>query len=240
MARRKLTGYQDLTIGIEGLCPGLDAQLLGLKQRESKTFRLFIPNDLPSELPSTARLTGLAGKQVVFRVKILVIKEKKFAPIDDAYATGRGYESLAGFKAAVKASLEEQGERVRQEGFKRQVADQLLVPYSFSPPLQLVQRWLGFLTNSFVQEQGLGGQAREVIQEALSKASKELAAQAIFCVSWYTQVGTSTTFLRSRRDARALLPRTRFCEKVLLTSSALALVFKSTVPWPCKKKKTRK
>ncbi len=177
----ELTRHQEVEIGQDSFCPelpGWDEQLIGLKTQETKTFRLF----LPVELPSASRLAALAGKQIEFHVAVLEIKEKKLAVVDEAFATTRGYDSLAEYKTTIKEGLARQLAKGTHEDFKRQAVEKVLEPYSFLPPMPLVQQWLVFLTRSFVQERGLEGQSQEVIKEALSKVSEQITAQAVFCV----------------------------------------------------------
>ncbi len=88
-----------VVIGQEGLIPGFEDHLVGLRVGESTTFSLAIPADDPN--------TELAGATVEFTVTLHELREKVLPPLDDAFAQAVGpYRDLAALRADIRARLE--------------------------------------------------------------------------------------------------------------------------------------
>jgi trigger factor len=77
---------------------------------------------------------------VEFQVKILEIKEKVVADLDDTFAQNLGgnFQTLADLRAAVREDIIKGKERERQAYLENQVADQLLTMHQFEVPPSLV------------------------------------------------------------------------------------------------------
>jgi trigger factor len=58
--------------------PGFSEQIVGMKTDEAKEFRLSLPENYPD--------SGLVGKEAVFKVKVLEVREEKLAQLNDDFA----------------------------------------------------------------------------------------------------------------------------------------------------------
>lgn len=88
-----------VVIGEEGLIPGFEDHLVGLRAGETTTFSLTIPADDPN--------TELAGATVEFTVTLRELREKVLPPLDDAFAQAVGpYPDLAALRADIRSRLE--------------------------------------------------------------------------------------------------------------------------------------
>ena len=94
-------GY-DLHIGSGSFIPGFEDGVVGMKIGETKDIKLTFPEDYQS--------TELAGKEVVFTVKVNSIKIETPATLDDAWVekyTNGKQKTVADFKESTRKEIEE-------------------------------------------------------------------------------------------------------------------------------------
>ncbi len=88
----------ELTEERPGLFSGMDAQIAGMKEGDSKTFTTTIPEDYTN--------TDLAGKEAHYEVTIKAVKEKNLPDIDDELAKEAGkYQTLDELRQAIREQL---------------------------------------------------------------------------------------------------------------------------------------
>ena len=112
------TGY-DLEIGSGSFIPGFEEQMVGMKKGEERDLNLTFPEDYGSE--------ELAGQDVVFHVKLNAIKQ--MPEVDDAWAketSGGEYETLAEYREATKADLEEQNRSFAETNLQNEAWNQVV------------------------------------------------------------------------------------------------------------------
>ncbi len=91
---------QTLEIGSGSFIPGFEEQMIGMNIGEEKALKVKFPEDYHAE--------DLKGKEAVFDVKVLSIKEKQVPALDDEFAKDVSeFDTLAEYKADIKAKLEE-------------------------------------------------------------------------------------------------------------------------------------
>lgn len=91
---------QTLEIGSGSFIPGFEEQMIGMNIGEEKALNVKFPEDYHAE--------DLKGKDAVFDVKVLSIKEKQVPALDDDFAKDVSeFDTFAEYKADVKAKLEE-------------------------------------------------------------------------------------------------------------------------------------
>lgn len=101
--------------GHEGNDPAINANLIGLKPGEEKTFRHDYPADHKGK--------KLAGKSIEYRLKVDSIKEKRLPELNDDFAKTLGeYESLA----AVKDKIRQEMQSAREQAGRRDLADDVV------------------------------------------------------------------------------------------------------------------
>ncbi|MDD6879484.1 MAG: trigger factor [bacterium] len=85
----------ELEIGSNTFIPGFEEQLIGMKPGEEKEINVTFPEEYPAE--------DLKGKEVIFKVKVNEIKEKKTRELDEEL-----FEDLAMEGVNSKETLEEE------------------------------------------------------------------------------------------------------------------------------------
>lgn len=98
-----------LEIGSNTFIPGFEEQVIGMKTGEEKDLNLTFPEDYMAE--------DLAGKEVVFKVKVQEIKVKKARELDEEFFEDLGMEGVDSkekleeeIKASIKANKEMEAE----------------------------------------------------------------------------------------------------------------------------------
>jgi trigger factor len=101
-----------LVLGSNTFIPGFEEKLIGMKKAEEKEFEVVFPKEYHAK--------NLAGKPVIFTVKVLLISEQKKPNIDDTLAQKvfGGKATLPEMKKEVEKTLREKAmneERKRRE-----------------------------------------------------------------------------------------------------------------------------
>ncbi len=93
----------ELEIGSNTFIPGFEDQVIGMKLEEEKDLNVTFPEDYFSK--------ELAGKPVVFKVKVHEIKKKELPKMDDEFAKDVSeFDTLAELKNSIKEKLQKQNE----------------------------------------------------------------------------------------------------------------------------------
>ena len=100
----------DLEIGSGSFVPGFEDQLIGMKAGEEKDIDITFPENYTPEL---------AGKPVVFHVKVNEVKHKEVPAIDDEFAKDVSeFDTLEELKADTRKQLTDDREAAAQRAFE--------------------------------------------------------------------------------------------------------------------------
>ena len=100
----------DLEIGSGSFVPGFEDQLVGMKAGEEKDIDITFPENYTPEL---------AGKPVVFHVKVNEVKHKEVPAIDDEFAKDVSeFDTLDELKADTRKQLTDDREAAAQRAFE--------------------------------------------------------------------------------------------------------------------------
>ena len=90
----------ELEIGSGNFIPGFEEQIIGMKNGEEKDINVTFPEEYHN--------ADLAGKAVVFKIKLHEIKRKELPKLDDDFAKDISeFDTFEEYKKSVKARLEE-------------------------------------------------------------------------------------------------------------------------------------
>ena len=107
-----------LEIGSGSFVPGFEDQLIGLKAGEEKELNITFPEDY---------VPDLAGKAVVFKVKVKEVKESQAPVVDDEFAKDVSeFETLDALKKDLGDKLLERRKGDAQTGFENAIVEQLV------------------------------------------------------------------------------------------------------------------
>ena len=87
----------DLELGSGSFVPGFEEQIIGMNIGDEKDIDITFPENYAPEL---------AGKAVVFKIKLNNLSVNELPELDDEFAKDNGFDTLDEYKADVKADLE--------------------------------------------------------------------------------------------------------------------------------------
>ena len=117
----KAEGYS-LELGSGSFVPGFEEQIVGMKVGEEKDINITFPEDY---------VENLAGKDVVFKVKLHDLTMAELPELDDEFAGDNGFDTLADYRANIREELEKKASEKAESEFRsevmRQAAENLTV-----------------------------------------------------------------------------------------------------------------
>jgi trigger factor len=122
-----------LELGSPANPPGFDAQLLGLRTGETKTFTTHFPEDYA--------VKEMANTDVEYTVTVKDIRRKVLPELDDEFAKDLGaFESLGALRDRVRADLQQESEEHARQHLRTDLLKQLSARVTFDLPPSLVER----------------------------------------------------------------------------------------------------
>lgn len=111
----KAEGY-DLELGSGAFVPGFEEQVVGMKIGEEKDVNITFPEDYVADL---------AGKAVVFKVKLNSLSAKELPELDDEFAKDVSeFDTLDEYKADIRAKQEKQQQEMADNKFRSDIIRQ--------------------------------------------------------------------------------------------------------------------
>ncbi len=121
-----------LELGSGTFIPGFEEQLIGAKAGEEKEVNVTFPDEYHSK--------ELAGKPVVFKVKIQDVKRKELPELDDDFAKDVSkFETLEELKQDIKNKLEQTAKAKAEQEFKNGVIKQAVENSTVDVPDVMVE-----------------------------------------------------------------------------------------------------
>lgn len=183
----KAEGYS-LKLGSNSFIPGFEDKLVGVKSEEERDLELTFPADYQAE--------ELAGKDVVFHVKVHEVKALELPAIDDEFAKDVSeFETLAELRKDLGDKLKKRREKTAEDAFKEALLEQAAGNMEADIPDDMVDYQAGKMVEDYerrVTSQGIPfdnylqmmGMTRQQLREqamegALRQVRTTLTLQAI-------------------------------------------------------------
>lgn len=177
----------DLEIGSGSFVPGFEDQIIGMKAGEEKDLDITFPENYTPEL---------AGKPVVFHVKVNEVKAKEVPAIDDEFAKDVSeFDTLKELKADLKKKMTNERKEAAQRAFEDALMTKVAEGIECEIPDDMVALQASKMVEGFKQQlasQGLpfeqylqmAGTTEEKFKEqamapALEQVKMDLAVEAI-------------------------------------------------------------
>lgn len=142
-------GYS-LELGSNTFIPGFEDGVIGMKVGEEKDLEITFPEDYSPDL---------AGKPVVFKVKVQEVKEPVKPELDDEFAKDVSeFETLADFRADLKKKITERREKQVNTEYERAITDQLIDNLEVDLPQAIVEQQTDRMMDDYkmrVESQGI-------------------------------------------------------------------------------------
>ena len=143
----------DLKLGSGSFVPGFEEQIVGMSAGEEKDIDITFPQDYHKDL---------AGRAVVFHVKVNKITETIVPEMDDEFAKDVSeFDTLEALKADIRAKALERAEKTAQTNFETACVDKAAENTTVDLPNALIERELDTQMERFAYQLQMGGYSME-------------------------------------------------------------------------------
>jgi len=173
---RGLTEKKNFWIQVtpDSFIPGFAPQLIGARAGDKRTVKVpFAPDFVTEEV---------AGKEGVYEVEVVEVKERILPPLDDAFAKTYGAEDLAKLRNGVRQDLQNELNLKQKREIRGQLVETLLGKVNFDLPESMVQQETRNVVYNIVSENQRRGISKEVIdqqKEAIYAAANNTAKERV-------------------------------------------------------------
>ena len=140
----------DLKLGSGSFVPGFEEQLVGTKAGDEKDLDITFPEDYHADL---------AGKAVVFKVKVHEVKEKEVPALDDEFAKDVSeFDTLKDLKADLKKKITEERQKAANQAFEDALMEQVAANITADIPDAMVENQARQFLDNFkmqIAQQGI-------------------------------------------------------------------------------------
>lgn len=168
----KDTAY-DLTLGSGYFVPGFEEQLVGAKAGDEKEVNITFPENYTEEL---------AGKDVVFKVKVNEVKESILPDLDDEFAKDVSeFDTLDEYKASLKTEISTRKKAAAENTFKENVMSKLIESMECDIPQGMIDERVDSTIENYnyrLQEQGMTFESYIQMLGMEIDAFREMAAKS--------------------------------------------------------------
>ena len=120
-----------LELGSHSFVPGCEEQVVGMKAGDEKDIDITFPEDYHADL---------AGKAVVFKVKVHEVKEKEVPALDDEFAKDVSeFDTLKDLKADLKKKIAEERQKDADRAFEDALMEQVAANITADVPDAMVE-----------------------------------------------------------------------------------------------------
>jgi len=159
-----------LELGSGSFIPGFEDQVVGLNIAEEK--------DIHVTFPENYHVNDLAGKPVVFKVKLHEIKRKNLPALDDEFAKDVSeFETLDEYKADLKAKLKERKEKEAEAARETAVIDKAAANAEVDIPEVMIASEVDSMLRDFENRLGSQGMTLELYYQFSGQDEAALKAQ---------------------------------------------------------------
>ena len=124
----KSEGYE-LELGSNSFVPGFEEQIVGMKIGEEKDLDITFPQEYTPEL---------AGKAVVFKVKLNGLSYNELPALDDDFAGDNGFDTLDEYKADIRANIEKRFNEQADSAFRSEIVRKAIDNMSVTVPNSMI------------------------------------------------------------------------------------------------------
>ena len=143
----------DLKLGSGSFVPGFEEQLVGMSAGEEKDINITFPEDYHKDL---------AGKAVVFHVKVSEVKETKAPKVDDEFAKDVSeFDTLDELKADIRAKAVAEQQKQLDSAFENAAVEKAAENTTVDMPEALVERELDTQMERFAYQLQMSGYSME-------------------------------------------------------------------------------
>lgn len=154
----KAEGYS-LELGSNAFVPGFEEQIVGMNPGEEKEIDIVFPEDY---------VENLAGKPVVFKVKVNEISVPEYPELDDEFAKDVSeFDTLDEYKDNIRANLQKKADADAETAFKNEIVQKACDNMTVSIPDVMIDDKVEEMLRNYASQFGMID--REMSREELMK-----------------------------------------------------------------------
>ena len=142
---------QELEIGSHTFIPGFEEQMIGMKLGEEKDLKVTFPKEYHSK--------ELAGKDAIFKVKVLNIREKELPELNDEFVKDTTeFNSLTELSLDIESKLAHEKEHQAEHEVEHKLIDKIVDGVTIDIPKAMIDRQLDYIVSDLehrLSHQGL-------------------------------------------------------------------------------------
>ena len=161
-----------LEIGSNTFIPGFEEQVKGMKVGEEKDINLTFPEDYGAK--------DLAGKDVVFKVKVNAIKEKKARELDEDFFEDLGMEGIDSedkLKEEIKNSIKAQKEMEAENKYIDKILEEVSKNVEVNIPEEMVDEEINRLIGRVEEQMKMQGLSLDMYYQFTGSSEEQLRNQ---------------------------------------------------------------
>ena len=170
--------------------------LIGKKNGETVEVKMSFEADHPNKT--------IAGKEVLFKVKINEAKKKNIPPLDDDFAKEAECDTLEDLKAKIRDNLHERKKGMVDLDYKKEILDELLKRHDFAVPESMVEGEIESLIDRAEQEAMRKGETVKPNEE-LKKESETTARDNVKSVILLEAIGKKENIQVNDEDIKTAI-----------------------------------
>ncbi len=143
--------------GNEGLIPGLGQQIGGLSKGDKKDVKVSFAADF--------HVTELAGKEAVYAIEVLEVREKVLPEIDEAFLKGLQVDSIDALKQRTREHIKYRKEMDNRGAQRQQITEKLSTAIDFEVPQSLIESETQNILRRFMEENMRRGVPAETFEQ---------------------------------------------------------------------------
>ena len=148
----KSEGY-DLELGSNSFVPGFEEQIVGMTVGEKKDIDITFPEEYTPEL---------AGKAVVFKVKLNSLSFNELPALDDEFAGDNGFDTLDEYKADIRANIEKRFNEQADSAFRSEVVKKAIDNMTVTVPSSMIASKVEDILRNYAANFGLTDRSMSV------------------------------------------------------------------------------
>ena len=161
-----------LEIGSNTFIPGFEEQVIGMKTGEEKELNITFPEDYAAK--------DLAGKPVVFKVKVNEIKQKQTRELDEDFFEDLGMEGVDSeekLKEEIKKSITTQKEMDVENKYIDTILEEVAKNVEVDIPEEMVEEEVDRLLKRFEQQMKMQGISLDLYYQFTNSTEADLKVQ---------------------------------------------------------------
>ena len=160
-----------LELGSHSFIRGFEEQVVGMKAEEEKDLNVTFPEDYPSQ--------DLAGKAVVFKVKVHEVKEKETPELDDEFAKDVSeFDTLKDLKADIKKKITEERQKASDNDFEDALMEQVAANITADVPDAMIEGQARQYVDNFKNQLAQQGIAFDQYMKITNGSEAQILADA--------------------------------------------------------------